>query len=207
MNRPAAVPLRKGKAGKPGKAAEPRLSRQRRPEAMDAADWQRALRRQFGREQSFELQNLGSEPVFSDFRVHNPATLSNYRVAVRGLQPGDNFCTCPDYATNDLGTCKHVEFTLGKLLARRGGKAAFARGYAPTFSEIWLQYGVQRRLRLRAGSACPATLAARGHRLFGADDELRDAALAALNDFIASADSRGHELRVHDDALAFVAQL
>ena len=35
--------------------AEPRLSRQRKPPAMPADDGQRALRRQFGREQGFEL--------------------------------------------------------------------------------------------------------------------------------------------------------
>ena len=35
--------------------AEPRLSRQHRPEAMAADDWQRVLRRQFGSEQPFDL--------------------------------------------------------------------------------------------------------------------------------------------------------
>ena len=49
--------------------------------------------------------------MFSDFRVHNPASGTHYRVAIRGQAPGQNFCTCPDYATNNLGTCKYIEFT------------------------------------------------------------------------------------------------
>ena len=64
--------------------AEPRLSRTRRPPELPVADWQAALRRQFGREQAFGLENLGDEPVFSEFRVHNPVSGSRYRVAIHG---------------------------------------------------------------------------------------------------------------------------
>ena len=94
----------KTKTSKPTQPAEPRLSRLRRPQKMDVADWQTALRRQFGREQGFGLDNLGSEPVFSDFVVHNPASNSRNRVSIRGSGLGQNFCTCADFATNDLGT-------------------------------------------------------------------------------------------------------
>jgi hypothetical protein len=83
----------KGRTGQSGKKAEPRLLRTRRPPGLEVADWQTALRRQFGREQSFGLENLGTEPVFSDFRVHNPASGSRNRVSIRGRAPGQNFCT------------------------------------------------------------------------------------------------------------------
>jgi hypothetical protein len=106
----------KRKATKPIK--EPKLSRTHAPTDLSPVDWQRALRRQFGREQLFDLECLGTEPFFSDFRVGNPQFTSHYRVAIRGLKPGDNFCSCPDYATNELGTCKHIEFTLAQLEKR-----------------------------------------------------------------------------------------
>ena len=64
----ARAPRRKS-AG-PG-AAEPRLSRLRRPAEMPVEDWQAGLRRQFGREQSFVVENLGTEPVFSEFAEAN----------------------------------------------------------------------------------------------------------------------------------------
>lgn len=125
------------KTSAPRKATTtPRLSHTRQPKDMPVADWQTALRRQFGREQHFGLENVGTEPVFSDYRVSNPASGTHYRVAIRGLALGHNFCSCPDYATNDLGTCKHIEFTLARLQAKRGAKAAFAQGFQSDDSEI-----------------------------------------------------------------------
>src|SRR4051794_16217192 len=97
-------------AAKRGK--EPKLSRTHVPVNLSPVEWQRGLRRQFGREQAFGLENLGSEPFFSEFRVSNPVSKSSYRVAIRGLGPGGNFCSCPDYTTAELGTCKHLEFAL-----------------------------------------------------------------------------------------------
>lgn len=193
--------------GKP--AAEPRLSRTRRPPELSAAGWQAALRRQFGREQHFGLENLGSEPVFSDFRVFNPASGGRYRVAIRGRTPGENFCSCPDFATNDLGTCKHIEFTLGRLQARRGGKAALARGFQPAYSEVWLDYAGLRRVRWRAGTACPPALQAQAAQIFdvAAGGVLPWDRLDDLDTLLRAAQDSGHELRCHDDVWAFVAQI
>jgi len=52
-------------ATKPSK--EPKLSRTHAPADLSPVDWQRGLRRQFGREQAFGLENLTSEPFFSEF--------------------------------------------------------------------------------------------------------------------------------------------
>ena len=194
---------------KGARAAAPRLSRQRRPESMAPADWQRALRRQYGREQGFELENLGGEPVFSEFRVTNPAQASRYRVAIRGIEAGLNRCTCADYASNDLGTCKHIEFTLGRLLKKRGAKAAFARGFRPPYSEIVLQTAGERAVRWLAGTTCPPAVARRAAALFGSGGLLPRERAAELDGFIAALRRQkgSHELRVDDAALAFVAQL
>jgi hypothetical protein len=143
----------------PAKAnKEPKLSRTHAPADLSPVDWQRGLRRQFGREQDFGLENLTSEPFFSEFRVSNPVSKSSYRVAIRGLGPGGNFCSCPDYATSELGTCKHLEFTLARLEKKRGAKAAFARGYQPAFSELYLRNDGKRAVHFRAGTDCPPAL-------------------------------------------------
>jgi superfamily II DNA or RNA helicase len=191
------------------RAAEPRLSRTRRPPEIAVADWQTALRRQFGREQPFGLENLGAEPVFSEFRVHNPASGSRYRVAIRGRALGQNFCTCPDFATNDLGTCKHIEFALAKLESRRGGKAALANGFQPDYSEIWLDYAGLRRVRFRAGTGCPPVLLTRAKQVFDATAgwALPWDQLDGLDALMVIARGSGHELRCHDDVWQFVAQI
>jgi superfamily II DNA or RNA helicase len=190
------------------KATPIRLSPHRQPSRMAPEAWQRALRRQFGREQGFGWRNLGAEPVFSDFAVDNPATQGHYRVTIRGQAVGDNRCTCPDYATNDLGTCKHIEFVLGRLLARRGAKAAFTRGFVAPYSELWLHRGDRHQVRWRAGSDCPPRLLARAGRLFdaAAGGALREQRLAELPEFIAAAQAAGHDCRVDDEVFDFIAQ-
>jgi ERCC4-related helicase len=197
---------KKGKSSKKG-GAEPKLSRNHPPDGVSALEWQRGLRRQFGREQAFGLENLGDEPFFSEFRVRNPASKSSYRVAIRGLSPGVNFCSCPDYRTGELGTCKHIEFTLGQLEGKRGAKAAFARGYQPAFSELYLRYEGKRRVHFRAGTDCPPALAAAAGRVFDMQNDgvLAEANFGGLEPFMAEASRSGHDVRAYDDALDFVA--
>ena len=47
-----------------------------------------------------------------------------YRVAMRGPGLFDNFCTCPDFARNTLGTCKHIESILARLRKRHRSQLA-----------------------------------------------------------------------------------
>lgn len=188
-------------------AKQPKLSRTHAPADLTPIDWQRALRRQFGREQVFGLENIGAEPLFSEFRVSNPQSQSSYRVAIRGMFPGDNFCACPDYATNELGTCKHIEFTLAALEKQRGAKAVFARGYHPVFSELYLRNDGGRTIHFRAGTDCPLDVLKAAMRLF---DQARNWMLPAeqygeLERFVTVVAKSGHELRAYDDALDFVA--
>ena len=166
------MPVAKGRktARKP-----PRISHTRQPDDLTTPEWQVALRRQYGREQAFTMKNLGDDAVFSEFAVHNPASGGTYRVAIRGLGLGDNYCTCPDFATNLLGTCKHIEFVLGKLERRRGGKTALRRGFAADYSELYLRYGAERHIAFRPGRRCTpapsstegAVPAGRGHASTG----------------------------------------
>ena len=180
----------------------PRLSRTRQPEDASAEVWQIGLRRQFGGEQAFGLEPLGTEPVFSEFIASNPESGGRYRVAIRGSKPGDNFCACADFATNDLGTCKHIEFTLARLATRRGGKAASARGFEAPWSELFLRYAAPRCLVFRAGTECPPAQA----RQAGALIDAQTTRMPDLDTLLQSAAKLGHELRRYDDARSFVAE-
>ncbi|NLF32110.1 MAG: DEAD/DEAH box helicase [Planctomycetes bacterium] len=191
------------------KAAKARVSRLRKPEEMSLEAWQIALRRQFAADQAFRLRNVGDEPIFSQFEVTNPQTRRTYRVAIRGEGLGVNYCSCPDYAVNTLGTCKHIEFTLNALRRRRGAKAAFARGFQPPYSEVYLRYGARRDVVFRAGSQCPEALGRLAARFFGDDGVLPPTHYGRFHQFLAgsAADAcDGHEVRCYDDALEFVSQ-
>ncbi|MBW3539206.1 MAG: DEAD/DEAH box helicase [Planctomycetes bacterium] len=193
-----AKPKRKGRTS-------PKLSRSKRPENLSLALWQVELRRQFGREQNFELENLTGEPIFSEFRVRNPESGGVYRVAIRGEGLGENFCSCPDFATNDLGTCKHVEFTLERLRRKRGGKRALREGFHPPFSEVFLRYGSQRQVVFRPGIECPPELARLAGEFFSDERMLAGDGFARFPEFLAATETIDHELRVYDDALGFIA--
>ncbi|MGH8208057.1 MAG: SNF2-related protein [Steroidobacteraceae bacterium] len=188
---------------------EPKLSHTRRPSSMDVAQWQAQLRRQFGRAQAFKLKNIGGSEVFSEFQVTNPQSGGSYRVAIRSTRLGENFCACPDFATNDLGTCKHIEFVLGKLERKRGGKKVLAQGFHPLYSEIYLQYGGERRVWLRVGTECPAALAKSAASLFNGSPAgvLPIAHFPKIGAFLEEARKNGHELRCYEDVLGFIAEV
>jgi superfamily II DNA or RNA helicase len=195
-------PRKPGKKGKP-----PKLSRLLKPEDMSLEDWQVELRRQFGREQSYRLKNVGDHPVFSEFEVLNPQSRNAYRVRIRGPRLGDNHCSCPDFATNTLGTCKHIEFALASLERKRGGAAELKTGFRPPYSEVFLQYGARREVRFRPGAECPPELLGSAARYFGSDGALLPDASCCFEEFLPEAGRLDHDLRCRDDVLAFVAEV
>jgi len=49
---------------------------------------------------------------------HTVTTLNSgrtYRVALRGWERGQSYCSCPDFRKNTLGTCKHILFGLEEI--------------------------------------------------------------------------------------------
>jgi len=174
---------------------------------MSLEAWQRGLRRQFGREQGFLLKNTGGHPIFSEFEVINPKSRNTYRVVIRGSEPGNNFCSCPDFATNMLGTCKHIEFTLARLGRRRANRQALARGFEPPFSEVYLHYGAQRQVQFRPRADASAELTRLAARYFDDNGTLRAEAFAQFETFLSMAARLDPDLRCYEDALGFVAQV
>ncbi len=189
------------------KTAEPKVSRTQRPAHMSLEEWQAALRRQFGREQKFQLKNVGDRPAFSDFLVTNPESRRTYRVCVRGTTAADCSCSCPDFATNTLGTCKHVEFTLAKLGRAKVSAAELRAGYAPAHGEVFLRYGSQRRVCYRPPAEENAPLARLAAKFFAPDGALKPEAVPKFDEFLSGAAKHDPDLRATDDALAFLAEL
>jgi superfamily II DNA or RNA helicase len=184
-----------------------KLSRLYKPQELSLEAWQVELRRQFGREQKFQIKKVGAEPVFSDFQITNPQTKNSYRVAIRGSGLGENFCSCPDFATNTLGTCKHIEFTLAKVDRQRGASEILRQGFQPSHSEVYLRYGAQREVRLRKGTDCPPALARVAEKYFDSDGLLSPDAFHRFEEFLSASSRFDHDLRCFDDVLGFVAEV
>ena len=193
------------KSSKNGKVKN--ISHLRKPEDMPLEQWQIALRRQFAQKQNFRLKNTGDEPVFSEFIVTNPQTKGEYRVAIRGQRIGDNYCSCPDFEVNTLGTCKHIEFTLAKLQRKRGGRKALTEGFQPAYSEIYLRYGAKREVIFKAGTECPQSLLELASCYFDDYGILKPRAYEEFDAFIRQTGGSEHDLRCYEDTIRFIARV
>ncbi|MFW6161557.1 MAG: DEAD/DEAH box helicase [Planctomycetota bacterium] len=202
-----AKPEAQGKKATNTKRRKRKLSPTRKPEDMTLEQWQVALRREYGREQNFEMENIGDHRVFSEFAVTNPETERTYRVAIRGTGLGVNYCSCPDFAVNTLGTCKHIEFALARLGRSKRRRAQLERGYTPPYSEVYLRYGSRRRVVFSAGTEAPEGLRRLAGQFFDDEGVLREEAFARFDVFQQRAQRWDHEVRCYDDALAFIAEV
>jgi SNF2 family DNA or RNA helicase len=104
---------------------------------------------------------------FGDYTVKS-ASGQTYRVAVRGPGLFENYCSCPDFAKNTLGTCKHIEAMLFQLRKRHSKKLETAE-YKRTRASISLQYGNSIEVRLRMPASAKPVLRAIGAKYFDAD--------------------------------------
>ncbi len=69
-----------------------------------------------------KAKHLSGHPWFGTWQAaslisstHRP---QNYTVHIRSLSEKINYCTCPDLANNQLGTCKHIEAVLHQISKR-----------------------------------------------------------------------------------------
>lgn len=198
VHRPAA------RRAKPAKKAKARLSHRVRPDELSLNDWQLQLRIQAGHEADFAWKSLENGAILGDYHVANPASRRSYHVAIRGRDPGQNHCTCPDFLGNTLGTCKHIEFVLFRLRRKRGAAQAFAAGFHSPWSELAVRLDGQPRLTLRAGEACPNILEQRLRTLVDAQGVISDS--TQIPAFLATAKKAGHELRISDAARRLLAR-
>ncbi len=159
------------------------------------------LRRQRAVEGKFTIKNLGRNRVFSDYQVANPATGGQYHVSIRGFDVGDNACDCPDFRTNTLGTCKHIEAVLAVLQQEtppplRQRKASFTR------PEVYLRYGEQLCLGLHLPPRHSDALKALAERFFDARGLWQ--AGEAYGELVDQLASVPEHVTVFSDAMEFV---
>ena len=70
----------------------------------------------------------------------------SYRVHIRSLTRRSNYCTCPDFAGNQLGTCKHIEAVINKLGKRRDYARLKRRGALLPY--VYLDWNVENAPRI-----------------------------------------------------------
>src|SRR5512136_2373116 len=104
-------------------------------------------RRDRAREEIKKIVNRGNHPLFSQFEVTSISGRT-YRVEIHALDELRNTCTCPDYKTNLIGTCKHIEGVLIQLRKQYADRLEELAKQRPRGVKIYLHYGVDVTVRV-----------------------------------------------------------
>lgn len=150
-------------------------------------------------EERMKVRSTNRERPWTDYLVTSERSGRTYRVALRSLNLGDSFCTCPDFRTNRLQTCKHILHVQTKV-QKRFSAAQLRSPYRRKQLSVSLSYGEKRGLLF--------------HLPYKSDvktDEIVDGAdqqvLTDANDVmtrIAALEHAGHDVAIYPDAEAFI---
>lgn len=80
-----------------------------KPEKMSLEEWQVKLRQQVSKVERFDISSVDEELCPGEYIVRNPEKHNEYKVVYRGANSEWNYCSCMDFKTSRLGTCKHIE--------------------------------------------------------------------------------------------------
>jgi hypothetical protein len=156
-------------------------------------------RRERARTERMIVKSAEPEQPWTDYAVSNTISGKTYRVAVRGREPGDSYCSCPDFRTNTLGTCKHILHVLAKL-KKRFTETELKRPYHRRTIGVHVQYRDQATLRL----LLPERLDPEASEILG---KLRDRDIEHVPDLlkrIQYLERRGRTINIYPDAEEFI---
>jgi len=149
-------------------------------------------------------------PWFGTWRARSIGTSASplqatWQVQIRSLTERANHCTCPDFATNQLGTCKHIEAVLHRIGKRKDFNALRGRPAPRPYVYLDWQRDDAPRIRLHRSPEIAAHLAPVLEQWFDADGAFRG---RLPDEFLAFAEQHsGGELLIGDDALGFARRL
>ena len=158
-----------------------------------------AEREERARTEKMRLISVAPREIWTDYTVTNAASGKSYRVALRGWQPGESYCSCPDFRKNTLGTCKHILHTLEKA-RRRFPNPVRNRPYRQRGIAVHLSYGTALELRL----LLPDRLEENADALVR---PIRDRPITDLQDLlrrIRRLEAQGHTVTVYPDAEEYI---
>lgn len=84
---------------------------------------------------------------WGDYSVVSHNSGKTYKLAIRGLDRGQSYCSCPDYRCNSLGTCKHIIFAI-KEIQKRFAESDLKQPYHRKHCAVHLLYGAEIEIRV-----------------------------------------------------------
>ncbi|HVX59478.1 MAG TPA: DEAD/DEAH box helicase [Pirellulales bacterium] len=160
-----------------------------------------AERAERAKTEKMTIQAADASRPWTDYVVTNRLSGKSYRVALRGVERGDSYCSCPDFRTNTLGTCKHILHVLQKA-KRKFTASRLKRPYRRKRLGLHLRYDRDVTLRLLV----PDRLEDDAARIIA---PLKDRPIEDLRDLtqrLARLQKLGREVMVYPDAEEFIEQ-
>ena len=149
--------------------------------------------------EKMRVKAIHKQTLWTDYVVTNTASGKSYRVALRGWERGESYCTCPDFRKNTLGTCKHILHVIGKVQTRFT-KSVRETPMANKHICLYLKYGVDLELRLLTPENMDKTVL----KLL---QPIKDKSITDINDLlkrIRKIESKGEEVIIYPDAEEFI---
>lgn len=158
---------------------------------------ERALqdRRDRARAEKMQLKANEKDNPWCDYLVTSTLSGKTYRVALRGTEPGRAYCTCPDFRTNTLGTCKHV-MKVQQTVKRRFDPPQLKRPFRPKGTAVFVQYGEELSLRWEL----PPRLSDEAVEVIGSHADQPIDNVAGLVKRIAKLEQLGYSVTIYPDA-------
>lgn len=187
---------------KRAKVVMPKINNMQKPAGMKLEEWQIALRKLQAEKETFAIRMVDEQYAPGEFRVVNAATRSEYKVVYRGKDSQWNYCSCYDFKTSQLGTCKHMEAV--KLWVRKKRKKVQVA--EPDYSSVYIDYKGPRRVKIRIGDHGREMLERLAKDYFDESGVLREDAYARFDVFVQAAKAIAPDFRCYDDALDYVLE-
>ena len=147
------------------------------------------------------LKSMDPDTLWTDYILTNAHSGKSYRLALRGRERGESYCSCPDFRKNTLGTCKHIIYALGRV-KQRFDKKIRQTPYKAEEICVFLKYGQTLELRLQHPEDIDA-IAAKLVRPFK-DNPIAD--IGALLKTIRKLEANGYRTTIYPDAETFIAE-
>lgn len=193
----------KGKKKKKKKSSKTKVSALSLPENMSLEDWQIALRKQAAEGAAFDISFVDRSSMPGDYLVSNKLTNKLYKVVYRGAQSEWNYCSCMDFKTNQLGTCKHLEALKLWLKKKRLG---IPGKELPPYTSVYLSYKGKREVKIRIGAENGDEFRALASSYFSAEGVLLPEAYSAFSEFLSRAQAINSTFRCYEDALSHIIE-
>ncbi|OYW13121.1 MAG: helicase, partial [Planctomycetales bacterium 12-60-4] len=160
-----------------------------------------AERRERARTEPMKVKAITQDVLWSDYIVTNSVSGKSYRVALRGRATGASYCSCPDFRSNTLGTCKHVMHVIDKL-QKKYPAAEWDRQFVPEQMAVHLEYGRELQLRWQGPPVLPPEV----ERIV---KPWRTRPVSDMRDFVTrmqKLERLGHAMLIYPDAEEFLQQ-